>query len=287
LYALHLYSRNLLGASMTVTGYISRKVPKKTEDADTSVSVDAEPESPTWPGLPPTPTKKSRPGCCCGRCLLCTLGLLTVTLLLLAATFLFFMPHTSSSWLGLGQTWSVTSVDDFEIEWRKSVKEEMQKLQELGSFAGNILYLGGLVPAMTDRQLSQQPSINNGRIAVDDIVPEIYTSSEDSDHPEHDRLKDQLKAALHIDEMPALASSDYHREHAIEENKNLSEVEGQTKPSEGQEKPSEGKEKPSEDRKSSEGQEFSGSGKEIMSSIDKIVLATRKAQAKLASFEDN
>ena len=96
-----------------------------------------------------------------------------------------------------------------------------------------------------------------------------------------------MKAALHIDEMPALASSDYHREHAIQENKNLSEVEGQTKPSEGQEKPSEGKEKPSEDRKSSEGQEFSGSGKEIMSSIDKIVLATRKAQAKLASFEDN
>ena len=57
MYALHLDSRSSLGTSMTVTGYISRKVPKKAEDADTSVSVDAEPESPTWPGLPPTPNK--------------------------------------------------------------------------------------------------------------------------------------------------------------------------------------------------------------------------------------
>lgn len=289
-----------------MTGYISRKVPKKAEDADTSVSVDAEPESPTWPGLPPTPNKSSRPGCCCGRCLLCTLGL-TVTLLLLAAAVLLFMPHTSSSWLGLGRTWSVTSVDDFAIEW-KSVKEEMHKLQELGSFAGNILYLGGLVPAVTYRQVSEDSSINNGRIAMDDFVPEIYISSEDPDHPDHDSVKDLLKTALHIDEKPALASSKYHREHTMEEYNNLSEVEGlkkssegqkkpseaqkksskgQEKLSEGQEKSSEGKEKRFEGRKSSEGQELAGSGKEIMSSIDKIVLATKKAQAKLASLEDN
>ena len=134
-----------------MTGILSGKQPKKTVDADTSVGLDDSDR----PVLTPSPKKKAGVGCeeegrgrRCGRILLCLIGFAVISVLLVAGATLFLFPHTSSHWLGLGRAWPLAHADDVDVEWSRAIQEEMERLSELGSFAGNILYLGGVVPSV-------------------------------------------------------------------------------------------------------------------------------------------
>ena len=135
-----------------MTGILSGKQPKKTVDADTSVCLD---DSELRPVFIPSPKKKAGVGCeeegCgrrCGRILLCLIGFAVISVLLVAGATLFLFPHTSSYWLGLGRAWPLAHADDVDVEWSRAIQDEMERLSELGSFASNILYLGGVVPSV-------------------------------------------------------------------------------------------------------------------------------------------
>merc|ERR1712183_858541 len=85
--------------NQTMTGILSRKLPKKTDEMNSSV-VESGPVS-TSP-LKPDLGGQGRGRGQCGRCLLCVVGLTVISLLLAAITFFLLLPRTSRPWHGRG-----------------------------------------------------------------------------------------------------------------------------------------------------------------------------------------